>query len=154
MDYSITNRLIRTGVRDLATGTRGGLFGAGGRFKGGTDPIMEKFNESLWFDKRMWAQDIRGSVAYAKAIGMVGIITNEEVDILIKGLAQVHKEWEEGKFVVKAGDEGTFDRVVFELQIHFSVIQLEFFMLLKDHSLLQFSTKIGRHSHRKRATSH
>ena len=28
----------------LATGARGGLFGAGGRFKGGTDPIMEKFN--------------------------------------------------------------------------------------------------------------
>ena len=34
------------------TGARGGLFGAGGRFKGGTDPIMEKFNESLSFDKR------------------------------------------------------------------------------------------------------
>ena len=34
------------------TGTRGGLFGAGGRFKGGTDPIMEKFNESINFDKR------------------------------------------------------------------------------------------------------
>ena len=35
-----------------ATGSRGGLFGAGGRFKGGTDPIMEKFNESIHFDKR------------------------------------------------------------------------------------------------------
>ena len=35
-----------------ASGARGGLFGAGGRFKGGTDPIMEKFNESLSFDKR------------------------------------------------------------------------------------------------------
>jgi hypothetical protein len=35
-----------------ATGARGGLFGAGGRFKGGTDPIMEKFNESISFDKR------------------------------------------------------------------------------------------------------
>jgi len=34
------------------TGARGGLFGAGGRFKGGTDPIMEKFNESISFDKR------------------------------------------------------------------------------------------------------
>ena len=71
---------------------------------------MEKFNESLWFDKRMWAQDIRGSVAYAKAIGKVGIITNEEVDLLIKGLGDVHKEWEEGKFEIKAGDEGKFGR--------------------------------------------
>jgi hypothetical protein len=35
-----------------ATGARGGLFGAGGRFQGGTDPIMEKFNESIHFDKR------------------------------------------------------------------------------------------------------
>ena len=34
-----------------ASGARGGLFGAGGRFKGGTEPIMEKFNESISFDK-------------------------------------------------------------------------------------------------------
>ena len=37
---------------DIISGSRGGLFGAGGRFKGGTDPIMEKFNESINFDKR------------------------------------------------------------------------------------------------------
>ena len=35
-----------------ATGSRGALFGAGGRFKGGTDPIMEKFNESISVDRR------------------------------------------------------------------------------------------------------
>ena len=50
--------LISTQTKAMAseeaapTGARGGLFGAGGRFKGGTDPIMEKFNESLSFDKR------------------------------------------------------------------------------------------------------
>lgn len=32
----------------------------GGRFTGATDPLMDKFNESLPFDKRMWAEDIRG----------------------------------------------------------------------------------------------
>ena len=31
----------------------------GGRFTGATDPLMEKFNESLPFDQRMWAEDIR-----------------------------------------------------------------------------------------------
>ncbi len=31
----------------------------GGRFTGKTDPLMEKFNESLPFDKRLWAEDIR-----------------------------------------------------------------------------------------------
>jgi hypothetical protein len=39
-------------VLQSVSGARGGLFGAGGRFKGGTDPIMEKFNESIGFDKR------------------------------------------------------------------------------------------------------
>lgn len=33
----------------------------GGRFTGETDPLMEKFNESLYFDKRMWAEDIKAS---------------------------------------------------------------------------------------------
>jgi argininosuccinate lyase len=66
---------------------------------------MEKFNESLWFDKRMWSQDIRGSVAYAKAIGKVGIITDDEVKLLINGLEEVYKEWEEQNFEIKAGDE-------------------------------------------------
>lgn len=41
-----------TTTTTAASGSRGGLFGAGGRFKGGTDPIMEKFNESISFDKR------------------------------------------------------------------------------------------------------
>lgn len=66
---------------------------------------MEKFNESLWFDKRMWSQDIRGSVAYAKANAIAGIITQEEADQMVIGLNTVAKEWEEDKFVIKAGDE-------------------------------------------------
>jgi argininosuccinate lyase len=88
-----------------ASGARGGLFGAGGRFRGGTDPIMEKFNESLSFDKRMWDQDIRGSIAYAKAIVKVGIITEEEGNQLVDGLKQVGEEWANGTFEIKAGDE-------------------------------------------------
>jgi len=86
-------------------GTRGGLFGAGGRFKGGTDPIMEKFNESLSFDKRMWSQDLKGSVAYAKANVMAGILTQEEGDQIVAGLELVMEEWASGSFVEKAGDE-------------------------------------------------
>ena len=40
----------------------------GGRFTGATDPLMEKFNESLPFDKRGWAHDLSGSQAYARAL--------------------------------------------------------------------------------------
>jgi len=90
---------------EQVTGARGGLFGAGGRFKGGTDPIMEKFNESIGFDKRMWDQDIRGSVAYAKAIFKVGIISEEERDQLVEGLGKVSEEWANGTFEIKPGDE-------------------------------------------------
>lgn len=87
------------------SGSRGGLFGAGGRFKGGTDPIMEKFNESINFDKRMWSQDIRGSIAYAKANERIGIITTEECNAIVTGLETVHNEWSTGLFVLKPGDE-------------------------------------------------
>jgi argininosuccinate lyase len=91
--------------RFAATGARGGLFGAGGRFRGGTDPVMEKFNESISFDRRMWAQDVRGSMAYAKAIALAGIITQEEADTLVDGLEKVREEWASDQFVIKPGDE-------------------------------------------------
>lgn len=58
----------------------------GGRFRGGTDPIMERFNNSFDFDKRMWAADLEGSRAYAKALEKAGIITAEERDELVRGL--------------------------------------------------------------------
>jgi argininosuccinate lyase len=88
-----------------ATGARGVLFGAGGRFKGGTDPIMEKFNESIHFDKRMWAQDLDGSVAYAKANVLIGILTQEEGDAIVAGLESVRVEWASNAFEIKPGDE-------------------------------------------------
>lgn len=66
---------------------------------------MEKFNESLSVDKRMWSQDIRGSIAFAKANALAGIITQNEADQMVAGLEQVGKEWEAGTFEIKAGDE-------------------------------------------------
>jgi len=44
----------------------------GGRFRGGLDPIMEQFNNSIDFDKRLWAVDIKGSQAYARALARSG----------------------------------------------------------------------------------
>jgi argininosuccinate lyase len=66
---------------------------------------MEKFNESISFDKRMWAQDIQGSMAYAKAIAKAGIITEDEGKMLLQGLEQVREEWAAGTFELKPGDE-------------------------------------------------
>ena len=66
---------------------------------------MEKFNESLPFDKRMWAEDIKGSQAYARALSKSGVLTPEEASEIIEGLEAVGREWESGTFQVKPGDE-------------------------------------------------
>ena len=66
---------------------------------------MEKFNESISFDKRMWKEDLNGSVAYAKAIAKAGIITDDESNLIVEGLEKVREEWANGTFEIKAGDE-------------------------------------------------
>lgn len=58
----------------------------GGRFTGKTDPLMESFNQSLSFDKRMWKADIQGSIAYSNAIHKKNIITLQEKEALHKGI--------------------------------------------------------------------
>ncbi|KAG9103096.1 argininosuccinate lyase [Ceratobasidium sp. 370] len=77
----------------------------GGRFTGTTDPLMWEFNQSLRYDKRMRAQDIRGSIAYTKALRLQGVYTEEEEAIMVKGLQAVDAEWETGKFEIKGTDE-------------------------------------------------
>uniref|UniRef100_A0A4W5LLL2 Argininosuccinate lyase n=1 Tax=Hucho hucho TaxID=62062 RepID=A0A4W5LLL2_9TELE len=77
----------------------------GGRFVGDTDPIMEKFNASIAYDKRMWDADIRGSKAYAKALEKAMLVTAEEKDKILHGMDQIHDEWTKGVFEVKPGDE-------------------------------------------------
>ncbi|KAG5184655.1 argininosuccinate lyase [Tribonema minus] len=77
----------------------------GGRFRTDTDPVMEKFNNSINFDRRMWAQDINGSQAYAKALAVAGILTTEEAQSIHDGLEKVREEWAAGSFAIEAGDE-------------------------------------------------
>ncbi|KAI0273669.1 argininosuccinate lyase [Gloeopeniophorella convolvens] len=77
----------------------------GGRFTGKTDPLMHAFNQSLKYDQRMHAADIRGSIAYAKSLTLVGILTREEEARIIEGLTVVGKEWEGGQFQAQPDDE-------------------------------------------------
>ncbi len=58
---------------------------------------MHDFNQSLSYDKRMHAQDIKGSIAYARALALSGILTKEEELEVVKGLKQVDEEWASGK---------------------------------------------------------
>jgi len=57
---------------------------------------MHEFNQSLKYDQRMHAADIRGSIAYAKALKMAGILTDSEQKQIVHGLEVVGKEWETG----------------------------------------------------------
>ncbi|KJZ77586.1 Putative argininosuccinate lyase [Hirsutella minnesotensis 3608] len=75
----------------------------GGRFTGGLDPLMVKYNESINFDRVLYKQDIRGSIAFARANAKAGIITSSEFEQIEKGLRQVEEEWENGSFVIVPG---------------------------------------------------
>ncbi len=57
---------------------------------------MHAFNQSLKYDKRMYTVDIRGSIAYAKALSRVGILTENEANTIVNGLTDVGKEWDTG----------------------------------------------------------
>ncbi len=77
----------------------------GGRFTGTTDERMRCFSDSIAFDRRLYAADIQGSIAYADALSRTGLITVEERGQLITGLKQVRSEFEAGAFQLKPGDE-------------------------------------------------
>lgn len=77
----------------------------GGRFTGRTDPLMEAFNASINFDRRMWEVDIQASQAYARALARAGLLSETEVAAIVAGLAQVAAEWGNGTFVLQSEDE-------------------------------------------------
>ncbi|MCT6855663.1 MAG: argininosuccinate lyase [Bombella apis] len=70
----------------------------GGRFASGPAAIMEEINASIGFDKTLWRQDIRGSLAHAAMLRKVGLLTAQEEAEIQSGLAAIGKEIEEGTF--------------------------------------------------------
>ena len=70
----------------------------GGRFKKDTHKIAEKFSASVDFDKRLYKEDIEGSIAHVTMLAENGIILKNEAEKIIKGLRQIEKEIDSGKF--------------------------------------------------------
>ncbi|MDD2746826.1 MAG: argininosuccinate lyase [Acidithiobacillus ferrooxidans] len=64
----------------------------GGRFAAGTDRLVEAFTASIQVDRRLYAEDIRGSMAHARMLGRVGVLTEAEVESIVTGLTQVRQE--------------------------------------------------------------
>jgi argininosuccinate lyase len=73
----------------------------GGRFAEGPDAIMTAINASIGFDKRLYAQDIRGSRAHAAMLAATGILTNKDAEAIGEGLLTVLSEIEAGNFTFR-----------------------------------------------------
>ncbi len=70
----------------------------GGRFTEPTDTFVEAFTASIDFDKRLYHQDIRGSMAHARMLGRQGIISPEDVEKIVHGLKDILEQIESGNF--------------------------------------------------------
>ena len=78
----------------------------GGRFQKSTDRRVDDFNSSIRFDKRMYAQDIRGSIAHANMLGRQGIIPQADAEKIVEGLRGILDDINAGKveFLIDAED--------------------------------------------------
>ena len=72
----------------------------GGRFTKETDKLVYAFNASIGFDKRLFRQDIEGSLAHVKMRGKQGILTKEETDKITDGLVSIRKDVESGVLAI------------------------------------------------------
>lgn len=77
----------------------------GGRFEKDTDSLVEDFHSSISFDRRLYKQDIQGSIAHAGMLGRIGVLTEEEAEQIIKGLQGILEDIQAGKVEFEVGAE-------------------------------------------------
>ncbi|MBI3911599.1 MAG: argininosuccinate lyase [Armatimonadetes bacterium] len=80
----------------------------GGRFSARPDPRIEAFTHSLPFDRRMAAQDVRGSIAHCRMLGRQGILSAEDAAAIEAGLREIQAEIEAGVIIEGAEDIHTW----------------------------------------------
>jgi len=76
-----------------------------GRFSASASSLLDEFNASIMFDRKLYLEDIEGSLAHAKMLSAQGILTEDEKKLIIDGLNQVKDEIESGKFEWNISDE-------------------------------------------------
>jgi argininosuccinate lyase len=69
-----------------------------GRFNEPTDAFVEAFTASVGFDRRMYKQDIAGSIAHATMLAKVGVLTKEECKLIVDGLKAIELDIDNGQF--------------------------------------------------------
>ena len=69
-----------------------------GRFSEATDAFVEEFTASVGFDRRLYQQDIRGSLAHARMLAETGVLSDEELQQVSAGLTAIAEDIEQGRF--------------------------------------------------------
>ncbi len=87
-----------------------------GRLGSGTDRRVEEYTSSLDFDRRLYAEDIEGSLAHALMLREVGLLTAQDHRAIAAGLRTVRRELERGEFVADPADEDVHTAV--ERRLH------------------------------------
>lgn len=77
----------------------------GGRFSKNTNELVDAFNASIEFDKRLYHEDIRGSIAHAKMLAKCGIIPAEDGEKIVAGLQDILQDIEAGNFAFEVALE-------------------------------------------------
>jgi argininosuccinate lyase len=77
----------------------------GGRFERTPAKFLAEFGNSLPVDKRLWAEDIRGSIAHALMLAKQGVIDAEDADAIEAGLSEIYREIKSGEFQWDLADE-------------------------------------------------
>jgi argininosuccinate lyase len=76
-----------------------------GRFKQKTNRLVESFTRSVAVDRRLYAHDIRGSIAHCKTLGKARVLTASETGTIVRGLESVKTELDRGRFRFTPQDE-------------------------------------------------
>lgn len=77
----------------------------GGRFTKETDELVHNFNASISFDMRFYKQDIIGSIAHVTMLCNQGIVSKEEMNLMIKGLTAIKEDIESGILTIDMSQE-------------------------------------------------
>jgi len=92
----ILNDVVPSGKSILSSPSRSGVFSAK------TDERLERFSESISFDRKLYAHDIAGSTAHAEMLAKVGILTHDECQKIGHTLREIEKEIEQGQMEWRA----------------------------------------------------
>jgi argininosuccinate lyase len=77
----------------------------GGRFKENINEAVDAFNSSIGFDRRLYAQDIEGSMAHCRMLAKQGIISDDDASKIVEALAEIKREIDRGEFVISNDHE-------------------------------------------------